>query len=349
MKTINVLLWAAILALAAPTAVSGEITVVFIPKITGNAFFESANEGAQRYAEKIGFKVDYLGSRTASLADQIAIVEDAVARRVDAICVSSLDAVGLDDALRKARNAGVQVTTWDSDVSGDARSIMVSQGTPDILGRMLVDMGVKSLRARGKDPEKDPIRYVWHYSQAQVADQNSWRIAGEKYIRERFPAWLNINAGNYYSEQDPKKALDVGEEILAKYPDIDLIICNDSTALPGQCQAMENFGFSKEDVTITGFSAPNAIKDYCHAGIIERWGLWDCQVQGALGCYMAYYLASGNKVKVGDKITAPEIGELEILPNTVLDAKAYTAADSGVVLLPERLEFTMENMNKYNF
>ena len=28
------------------------MTVAFIPKVTGNAFFESANDGAQEYAEK---------------------------------------------------------------------------------------------------------------------------------------------------------------------------------------------------------------------------------------------------------------------------------------------------------
>ena len=37
------------------------------------------------------------------------------------------------------------------------------------------------------------------------------------------------------------------------------------------------------------------------------------------------------------------------MPNTVLDANAYTADDSGVVLLPERVVFTAENMDNYDF
>lgn len=41
-------------------------TVVFIPKLTGNAFFEAANDGAQKYAADWGFTVDYQGSATAS-------------------------------------------------------------------------------------------------------------------------------------------------------------------------------------------------------------------------------------------------------------------------------------------
>lgn len=334
---------------SAPAADGKNITVVFVPKLTGNAFFESANDGAQAYAEKIGFTVKYDGSPEASVANQVTVINNAIQQGADAICVSSVDATGLDDVMKQAKEAGLQVVTWDSDVSGDARTVMVSQGTPDILGKMLVEMSVKSLTSRGKDPKKDAINYCWHYSQATVADQNSWQVAGEAYIKENYANWVNVAPDNYYSEQDAEKAISVGESILSAHKDIDLIICNDSTALPGQCQAAQNLGLKKEDVTITGFASPNSIKDYCKAGVIERWGLWDCQIQGALGCYLAYHLASGNTLKVGDKIDVPDIGTVEVLPNTVLDTNAYTAEDSGVVLLPERAEFTAENMDNYNF
>lgn len=154
---------------------------------------------------------------------------------------------------------------------------------------------------------------------------------------------------NYYSEQDAEKAITVGESILSTYPDIDGIICNDSTALPGQAQAAQNLGLDATKVSITGFAAPNSMKDYCRAGILTRWGLWDCKIQGALGCYMAYLLASGQEIKVGDTIDVPDIGSVTVEPNTVLDPAAFTSETSGVVLLPERAVFTAENMDNYDF
>ena len=328
---------------------ANDIRVVFIPKLTGNAFFEAANDGAQAYGTDHGFVVDYCGSPEASVADQRSIIEDAIKQEADAICISSLDAKGLDDILKEAMDAGISVVTWDADVSGDARTIMVSQGTPGQLGQMLVEMGAKSLSERGKNPSNDVIKYVWHYSQASVADQNSWQAAGEKYIHETYPNWENVAAENYYSNQDAVKAVAVGETILTEHPDIDLIICNDSTALPGQAHAAQNLGLFAADVTITGLASPNAMREYCKAGIVSRWGLWDCQVQGALGCYLAYYLASGNKLHVGDRINVPEIGILEVMPNTVLEPNAYTAENSGVVLLPGRTEFTINNVDDYDF
>ena len=334
---------------AAGADVSG-LTVAFIPKLTGNAFFESANNGAQEYSKEWGFTVDYQGSAHAAVADQVNVINNAVASGVDAICVSSVDATGLDSALTEAKDAGVTVVTWDSDVSDTARTLMVSQGTPDLLGKMLVDMGADSLTNRGKDVKADTIKYCWHYSQATVADQNSWQVAGEAYIKENFPNWENVAPDNYYSEQDAEKAVSIGASILEAHSDIDLIICNDSTALPGQCKAAQNKGLTKDDVTITGFASPMSIKDYCAAGVIEQWGLWDCGVQGAMGCYLAAYLAAGNEVHVGDKINIPSIGEVEVMPNDCLVEGASTAeVNNGVVLLPERTVFNADNMNDYNF
>lgn len=215
---------------------------------------------------------------------------------------------------------------------------------------MLIDMGVDALKKRGKDPEKDAINYCWHYSQATVADQNSWQVAGEAYIKDKYPNWVNVAPSNYYSEQDAEKAVSIGASILEAHSDIDLIICNDSTALPGQCKAAQNAGLSKKDVTITGFASPMSIKDYAEADVIEEWGLWDCGIQGALGCYMTAYIAAGNTVKVGDKIKVPSIGEVEVMANDVLVPGAKTAAtNNGVVLLPERLIFTKENVNEYDY
>jgi len=327
-----------------------DISVTFIPKLTGNAFFESANKGAQKYAAKWGFKVDYEGDAAASAAAQVSVINKAVQQGTDAICISSVDAAGIKDALIAAAKAGVTVTTWDSDVDPTVRKIMVSQGTPTQLGEMLVQMGFDSLKERGINPDTDVVKYAWHYSNATVTDQNSWQIEGEKYIKTKYPKWVNVAKDNFYSNQDAEQAISVGESILAANPDIDLIICNDSTALPGQCQAAQNKGLKAKDITITGFASPNSMKQYCKDGILTRWGLWDCGVQGGIGCYMAYYIAAGNKVKVGDKIVIPDIGTVEVMPNSVLDPKADVSdTSSGVVLLPERTVFTKDNMNNYDF
>ena len=73
-------------------------------------------------------------------------------------------------------------------------------------------------------------------------------------------------------------------------------------------------------------------------------------MQGALGCYVAAYIAAGNDVKVGDTIDVPGIGSVEVMPNNCLNPDDTTAdTNNGVVLLPERAVFNAETMNNYDF
>lgn len=325
------------------------ISVTFIPKLTGNSYFTAGNKGAQAMGKKEGFKVKYNGNAVASVSNQVTVINQAVQQGQKAIAISAVDPTGLDDALKTAQRKGVAVTTWDSDVSTDARSLMVAQGTPEQLGKMLVDMGVQGLKARGKDPSTDKIKYTWHYSQATVADQNSWQHYGEQYIKKNYPTWINVNPSNYYSNQDAQKAIDVGQAILSAHKDIDLIICNDSTALPGTLQAAQNKKLTKNDITITGFANPNSIKQYAKKNIINDWGLWNVKDQGAMSVYLAHYIAEGHKITVGDKIKVPGIGTVTVQNNSVLDKKAKDSKHSGVVVLPKRVVFTKENMNNYDF
>ena len=68
------------------------ITIVFVPKITGNAFFETANDGAQKWAKEWGFTVKYDGSPEAAVANQVTVIRNAIRQGVDGIAVSSVDA-----------------------------------------------------------------------------------------------------------------------------------------------------------------------------------------------------------------------------------------------------------------
>ncbi|MTI57886.1 MAG: autoinducer 2 ABC transporter substrate-binding protein LsrB [Geosporobacter ferrireducens] len=327
---------------AAPKTIEPkDINVVFIPKLTGNMFFESANVGAQDIAKKVGFNCKYDGSPDAAVANQVQIINSAVNQGANAIAISSLSPDGLNQALKNAIDKGVKVVTWDSDVDPQYRSIYVNQGTPDLLGTMLVDMAASQMT----DEQKQKAKFAFFYSSPTVTDQNSWVEYAKKYIAETYPGWELVTT--QYGEQDAQKSLQVGQSILQTYADIDAILCPDSTALPAMAQAAKNL---KKDgkVIITGFATPSSMRDFVKDGTVPKFGLWDCKIQGAIGAYVAYWLAAGNTFKVGDAIEVPGIGSLKVEPNTI-QGYSYTAENSGIVLLPERVVFTKDNIDNYNF
>ncbi|MFC4025176.1 autoinducer 2 ABC transporter substrate-binding protein LsrB [Oceanobacillus longus] len=320
---------------------ASDIEVVFIPKMTGNAFFESGNDGAQAMAEEIGFNVKYDGTPEGTVANQVQIINSAVSSGADAIAISSVSSDGLNQALQKALDAGVEVVTWDSDVDPEYRSVYVNQGTPEILGAMLVDMAAEQM----DDPDGEQ-QVAWFYSSPTVPDQNSWVDYAEKYIADKYPNWEVVT--KQFGEGDEQKSLQIGESIIESYPDLDAVIAPDSTALPAMAQAAENKGLSAEDLIITGFASPNSMRQFIENGTIINHGLWDVTDQGALAVYIAYHLASGNEMKVGDTLEVPGMAEVEMEPNSV-QGYDYEAEDSGIIVLPERIVFTEENTNDYDF
>lgn len=292
-------------------------------------------------AEKVGFKVKYDGAPEGTVANQVQIINSAVNSGADAIAISSVSFDGLNQALQKALDAGIKVVTWDSDVDPKYRSAYINQGTPEILGKMLVDMAAGQL----ENPD-DAQQVAWFYSSPTVPDQNSWVEYAEKYIAEKYPKWELVT--KQYGEGNEQVSLQVGESILDTYPDIDVIICPDSTALPAMAQAAQNKGLDKDDVIITGFASPNSMRQYIEKGTIENHGLWDVTDQGALAVYIAYHLAQGNDLKVGDSVDVPELGKVTVEPNTI-QGYDYEAEDSGIIVLPERIVFTKENTSDYDF
>lgn len=318
-----------------------DVEIVFIPKMTGNAFFESGNNGAQKMAKEIGFNVKYDGTPEGTVANQVQLINSAVNSGADAIAISSVTFDGLNQALKKALDAGVKVVTWDSDVDPKYRSFYVNQGTPEILGTMLVDMAAEQM----KDPDgKNQV--AWFYSSPTVPDQNSWVNYAEKYIKEKYPNWEIVT--KQFGEGNEQKSLQIGESIIESYPDLTAVIAPDSTALPAMAQAAENKGLDADDLIITGFASPNSMRGFIENGTIKNHGLWDVQDQGALATYIAYHLAQGNELKVGDTLDVPTIGKIKVESNKI-QGYDYEADDSGIIVLPERIVFTKENTGKYDF
>ncbi|WP_156286187.1 autoinducer 2 ABC transporter substrate-binding protein LsrB [Oceanivirga salmonicida] len=324
------------------TKKASDVSIVFIPKLTGNMFFESANEGAKAMAKEVGYEYKYDGTTNATVADQVQVINSAINQGYNAIAVSSNSPDGLNEALKSAADSGLKIVTWDSDVNPEYRSLMVSQGTPEQLGEMLINMVADQI----EDAENKKIKFAFFYSSPTVTDQNSWVEAAKKYVTKKYPKWELLTTE--YGESDAQKSIQVGESILNTYPDIDAIICPDSTALPGMAQAAKNLGKNKKDLIITGFATPSSMRNFIKDGTIDRFGLWDCTVQGAMASYLAYYLAAGNTFKVGDKIEIPTVGQVEVMPNSVLGYD-YLSDNSGIVLMPERTVFDINNIDDFNF
>ena len=98
-----------------------KITIAWIPKGLNNPVFEVGRLGAIRKASElsaagpIDVEVLYAGPVNSDGAEQARVVDDVLARGVDAIAISCDDPTACIDPINRAVKAGIPVMTWDAD------------------------------------------------------------------------------------------------------------------------------------------------------------------------------------------------------------------------------------------
>ena len=142
----------------------GAFSSIFLPKCTGNAVFDQANDGAKEAATELSVATaDFVGP--ASCADstgQLEFVTNAVTQGVNAIMISNNAGDQIDPAIKAAKDAGITVVAWDSPIpSGEGEDLFVAQVDFDETGKVMADMAVDILGdawRRAGDPLGDARR-----------------------------------------------------------------------------------------------------------------------------------------------------------------------------------------------
>eukprot|EP01030_Chromulinospumella_sphaerica_P018905 gene18905-18782_t len=126
-------LMTAAMALAAMTiagsAAQAKYVFALVPKNMNNPFFDQARDGCMKaQAESNGaFECMYIGPGEHGGGDeQVAIVQDLVVKKVDGIAVSPANAAAMAVALQAAKDAGIPVLTWDSDLLPENKDLRVA-------------------------------------------------------------------------------------------------------------------------------------------------------------------------------------------------------------------------------
>ncbi len=289
----------------AKTANGHKPVIALMPKAKGDPYFISCKAGADEAAKELGVELLWDGPTDLDPAKQNEVVEAWITRGVDAIAVSVENKVGISTVLRKAKEKGIKVVTWDADAEQDARDYFINQATPQGIGYTLTDEAARILNGKGD--------FAIITASLSAANQNDWIKFIKERLAQKYPDMKLVAIQP--SEGDRDRAFSETQTVLKVYPNVKLIMAIAAPAVPGAAEAVKQSG--RADVKVTGLSLPNMCKPYIKEGVIDNIVLWNTGDLGYLTVYAANALSTGG-LKSGDKeLSAGRLGKLEVVGSEV--------------------------------
>jgi len=300
------------------------VTVAFMPKSKGNAYFMSCRRGADAAAKELGIEMIFDGPTDPDPAKQNEIVEQWINLGVDAIAVACENRDGISTALRKARAKGIKVVTYDADAQPDAREFFVNQATVEGIGNALTDEAARLLNGAGE--------YAIITASLTAGNMIAWQQAIEKRNAEKYPNLRRVALRPCDDLKD--KAQSEATALLSANPNLKLIMAICSPAVPGAAEAIKQAGKTGQ-VKLIGLGLPNENKRYVKDGVTDTVILWKTLDLGYLTIHAAAALAKGDLKPGATTFTAGKLGEFRI------------AGDN--LLLGEPFKFTKDNIDQFDF
>lgn len=309
----------------ADSGASGKrLTVCLLPKQKGPPYFTSCAEGAQEAATELGVDLIYDGPTDGNPSAAADMIDRWVQKKVDVIAVSPNNPDVLATAMKKARDKGIHVITWDAEARPESREMFVNQATAQKIGEALVDTMARDIGGEGE------VAII--SATAAAANQNEWIKHMKQRLEEKHAKLQLIDIK--YPGEDQNEALKMAQGLIADRPNLKGIFGISSMAFPAAAKAVRDAGKSGK-IMVTGLSTPNDMREFVKDGTVKSVVLWNTKDLGCLTIHVAAALAKG-KVKPGD--TVFEAGRL---------GKKQVVGDN--VLLGDILIFTKENIDQYDF
>ncbi len=303
----------AALALAATSlfasAAQAELTIAYVTNGNTNEGWTLINGGAKAAAEKAGVKFIQLAAEKGELSKQLAIVEDMITRKVNAIAIAPVDSAGIAPAVNKAMAAGIPVVAVDTGVSG-----------ADITSYVATD-NIKAARVQGE----------WAATQVKSGDTVIYVTGdqGQSTGRERKQGFLDglngkvkgVKVVEVPTAWDQTQAQNGVEAALRANPKAKIIANAWDGGALGAKAAMMSQGFKKGSIQIAGFDGSPGGLDMMKQGWQQANAAQMLAKIGAVGVETAIKAAKGEKVE-----KRIDTGSFLVLPTNV----DQFAKDSGV-------------------
>ncbi len=288
---------------------SNKLRILVSPKGLSHSFWVTVKKGAEDAGKAFGVDVIWKGPAVETdIAGQIAILEDYINKKVDAIVLAACDTKALIPVVEKAHRAGIKVITIDSGLDSDVPlsfiatdNVAAAEKAADALASLIHQTGKVAC-----------IPFV------PGAGTSIMRENGFKQGLKKYP---NIQlVAVQYSQSDVATAMNVMEDILTAHPDLDGVFAANEAGTIGVVQALVARNKSGGKVKVVGFDAAKNEIDALKSGDVQALIVQNPYKMGYKGVEMAVAALHGKtipkRIDTGvyvvtkDNFNTPEIQKL---------------------------------------
>lgn len=237
MKKLATLISAAALSATLSANAMAQDTIALVVSTLNNPFFVSMKDGAQKEADKLGYKLVILDSQN-NPAKELANVQDLTVRGTKLMLINPTDSDAVGNAILMANQAKIPVITLDRAANkGEVVSHIASDNVAG--GKAAGEFIAKKLGDNAKVIQLEGI-----------AGTSAARERGDGFKKAQEEHKFNMLASQP-ADFDRTKGLNVMQNLLTAHPQVQAVFAqNDEMAL-GALRALQTAG--KSDVLVVGF------------------------------------------------------------------------------------------------
>ena len=283
----------------APATAAEPRTMAVVVKEAGVPWFNILNQGLEEGGKQFNLKTSMTGPATADPAQQVKLMEDLIAKKVDVIGLVPLDTSVTAEVVKRAKAAGI---------------IVVTQEGPNQDGKTW-DVELMSAQAYGEAQMKSLARemgekgdYVVLVGTLTTTGHNQWADAAIAYQKSHYPN-MKMAADRFPGADSIEDSTRVTQDILKAYPNITGIVSMGSNGPIGAGNVLAKRNLAKK-IALVGTKIPSQAKALIMSGVIREGFLWSPKEAGLAMTAVARMAFDGVKFKSG--MDVPGLGKATI-------------------------------------
>jgi simple sugar transport system substrate-binding protein len=275
-----------------------EIAVVV--KIGGVPWFNVLETGVTQAARDFNQNAYVVRPKSMDPTQQVAIVEELVNKRVDALAVVPNGVASLEPVFKRAREQGILVLTQES----------VDQASNDYDFELIdnIQFARANWDALAECMGSESGEYAVLIGALDAPLQKLWADEGLKYAAERYPTLRLVADPITYSENQELARQKVAE-LIQKHPTLKGVIGLGSLGPPGAAQAVKDKGL-QDKTCVVGTALPTHAAPFIKDGSLDEGLFWNPRDAGYGLVWLAKQLLDGRKIESGMEI--PGLGPITV-------------------------------------